>query len=135
MNFMIRTIFTLVASITLSCFVKAQDVYIQAEFEKNEGIILKWNYDPAIDSTIVRIASIISSDNKVWILYDPSHPVTRAQVESELIAGGVDPLNLVMMEGVAENPWIRDYGPVAGYYFDDAVKTRHFVDAVYNASQ
>lgn len=132
---MIRTIFTLVASITLSCFVKAQDVYIQAEFEKNEGIILKWNYDPAIDSTIVRIASIISSDDKVWILYDPSQPVTRAQVESELIAGGVDPLNLIMMEGVAENPWIRDYGPVAGYYFDDAVKTRHFVDAVYDASQ
>ena len=63
------------------------------------GIILKWNYDPAIDSTIVRIASIISSDNKDWILYDPSHPVTRAQVESELIAGGVDPLNLIMMEG------------------------------------
>lgn len=132
---MIRSILILVASLTLSCMVKAQDVYIQAEFEKNEGIILKWNYNPAFDSTIVRIASIISSDDKVWILYDPSHLITQAQVESELIAGGVNPLNLIMMEGVAENPWIRDYGPVAGYYFDDAVKTRHFVDAVYDASQ
>ncbi|MEI6060137.1 MAG: agmatine deiminase family protein [Bacteroidota bacterium] len=113
----------------------AQDVVLPAEFEKNEGIMLKWNYNAAIDSTLVQIASIISADDKVWILYDPSSAFTTAAILEQLAAGGATAANIIFLEGTAETPWLRDYGPAAGYYEDGLNYNRHFEDAQYKPSQ
>ncbi len=115
--------------------ISAQEVIMPAEFEKNEGILLKWNYNASVDSTVTRIASIISPDDKVWMLYDPANPITLTAIQAQLSARGANLANITFMEGVAENPWLRDYGPLAGYFVDATSETRHLVDAQYNAGQ
>lgn len=132
---MVRKILLSAALLVLSATLFAQDVYIQSEFEKNEGLLLKWNYDTSIDTTVARIASIVSSDDKVWIIFDAANSFTTSQILQQLNAMGANTANIFFMEGTAENPWLRDYGPVAGYYYDDNSRTRQFVDAQYNPSQ
>jgi len=132
---MIRQILLLSYFLFAMKIIVAQDVTIQSEFEKKEGILLKWNYNENVDSTIARIASIISADDKVWIIYDPVNGVTSGQILSYLVSRGTNATNVYFTEGTAENPWLRDYGPVAGYYFDDSGFTRHFVDSQYHPAQ
>jgi agmatine deiminase len=115
--------------------IQAQDVAIQSEIEKQEGIMLKWNYNEALDSVVTKVASIISVDDKVWIIYDPDHVFSSVQILSQLTAQGANPDNISFIEGVAENPWLRDYGPIAGYYSDNQGNNRHFADPQYDATQ
>jgi len=125
----------------ITCFIlTAQIVLGQAftsppEFEKNEGIILKWNYDNSIDSTVAQVAAIISADDKVWMLCDTNNLVGMAAMELELSAWGANFSNIFYIQGVAENPWLRDYGPVAGYFIDGVDYMRHFADPQYDQAQ
>ena len=132
---MIRKATFLICFLIASSALFAQDVIIQSEFEKNEGLLLKWNYSQSIDSAVAQIASIISSNDKIWIIYDPANPYTTAQIQAELALRGANLTNIFFTEGTAENPWLRDYGPVAGYYTDNSGNNRHFVDALYNPAQ
>jgi agmatine/peptidylarginine deiminase len=113
----------------------AQEITIPGESEKNEGIILKWNYNEAIDSTVAQIASIISTDDKVWILYDTNNVYSISAIQSQLLARGATLSNITFIDGTAETPWLRDFGPEAGYAVDDLGTTRHFVDNQYNPIQ
>ncbi len=132
---MSRNILILFAFLISSHMLMAQEVSIQSEFEKKEGILLKWNYDVAVDSTVARIAAIISTDDKAWIIYDPANSFTSNQILAELISYGANASNILFTEGTAENPWLRDYGPVAGYQYDDLGLNRHFVDYQYHPAQ
>lgn len=128
----------IVISFFLICVltVRAQQVVFQGEFEKNECIILKWNYNASLDSTVARIASVVSGVDKVWILFDPDQVFSTSEIQAQLISYGANPANIIFSEGIAENPWLRDYGPMAGYYIDDlGVTIRHFVDAQYDPAQ
>jgi agmatine/peptidylarginine deiminase len=111
----------------------AQNVTTPAEFERNEGLLLKWNYEEAVDSTVARIAAIVSENDKVWMLYDPSSPTGTQVILNELLAKGANPANIQFMEGRSENPWLRDYGPVTGYQEDGNGIWRHFLDSDYDA--
>lgn len=113
----------------------AQDVFVPAEFEKNEGLLLKWNYESSTDEVVVKIASAISIDDKVWILYDPDNAVTSDAIQVLLSAGGANLSNIIFIAGKAENPWLRDYGPTVGYKVTDMEYTRHFIDAQYYPSE
>lgn len=115
--------------------IKAQDVVFQPEFEKQEGLMLKWNYNAPLDEVVAKVASIISKDDKIWIVFDPDHTFTSVQILAQLTAQGAKPENITFVEGVAENPWLRDYGPIAGYSSDNTGNKRHFVDAQYDAVQ
>jgi len=115
--------------------IKAQDVAIQPEFEKQEGLMLKWNYNVPLDEVVCKVASTISKDDKIWIIFDPDHTFTSAQILDQLIAQGAIPENITFIEGVAENPWLRDYGPIAGYSSDQNGNNRHFIDSQYGATQ
>ncbi|MBK7030893.1 MAG: hypothetical protein IPH45_17530 [Bacteroidales bacterium] len=44
-----------------------------AEFEKNEGILVRWPYQADMDSTIAELVKHISSEGKTWILFDASN--------------------------------------------------------------
>lgn len=132
---MVRYIILLIGLLVTTVTLTAQDVYLQAEFEKNEGLILKWNYNASVDSAVVKIATVISSDDKVWILYDPSNAITIDAIQAQLALSGAYLSNIVFFAGTAENPWIRDYGPLAAYQLTDLTYTRHFIDAQYFPSQ
>ena len=109
----------------------AQEVHVPAEFEQNEGILLKWNYSSSLDSVVIKIASVISPENKVWLLHDPENVVTIAEIQSMLTDFGANLANIIFIEGKAENPWIRDYGPLTAYQITDQGYTRHFIDSQY----
>jgi agmatine/peptidylarginine deiminase len=113
----------------------AQNVFLPAEFEKNEGIILKWNYNESVDSVVAKIASVISVEDKVWILNDPDNTVTIDVIQAQLTANGANLSNIIFFAGTAENPWLRDYGPFTGYNVTDLDYSRHFVDAQYLPTQ
>ncbi len=121
------SLFLFVSTIML----RAQDVIMPASFERHEGIILKWNYSETIDTTVLRIATIVSTDDKVWLLYDPANSTGLSAIQSRLSAGGANMANFSFIGATAENPWLGDYGPLAGYYVSDTTQNRHFVDAQY----
>jgi len=127
-----RNILLLSFLILNSTLLVAQNVTLQAEFEKNEGLMLKWNYSENIDSTVARIAALISADDKVWLLYDPANSVTLESIQSQLTSYGANIPNIIFTEGIAETPWLRDFGPIAGYNQNENGYLRHFVDSQYN---
>ena len=43
----------------------------QAEHEKNEGVLLVWDYSPSRDSIVANIAGAVQSSAKAWIIYYP----------------------------------------------------------------
>ncbi len=128
---MIKFILLLLTLFSGSMAVTAQNVILPAEFERNEGLILKWNYNAPIDAAILKIAEVITAENKIWLIYDPDNPTTMSEIQSQLTANGSNISNIEFIEGSAENPWIRDYGPIAGYYTTATDYTRHFIDAQY----
>lgn len=113
----------------------AQDVIIPGEFERNEGLLLKWNYNSQIDSTVARVASAASASAKVWMLYSPAHSTTQAQILEQLQLFGANTTNIEFIEGEAETPWVKDYGPFSGYWVGEQNYIRHFSDAQYDISQ
>ena len=116
-------------------FLFSQEITVPGESEKNEGIIIKWNYNESIDSTVAQIASIISTDDKVWILCDTNNAFTVSAIQSQLSARGANLSNIIFIDGTAETPWLRDFGPETGYAVDSSGATRHFVDNQYNPVQ
>ena len=132
---MSRTYFLICSILLTTQIVSGQAFTSPPEFEKNEGIILKWNYDNSVDSTVAQIAAIISADDKVWILCDTTNLVGMAAIQSQLGQRGANLSNVIFMQGTAENPWLRDYGPVSSYFVDGANCIRHFVDPQYGQAQ
>jgi agmatine/peptidylarginine deiminase len=132
---MIKYTILFIGLLFASVSLPAQDVHVPAEFEQNEGILLKWNYDSSIDSVVLKIASVISPENKVWLLYNPENAVTITEIQAELVSFGANLSNITFIEGKAENPWLRDYGPLVGYHVSNQGYTRHFIDSHYLPAQ
>jgi len=132
---MIRISLFLILLVALFSKLSAQQVITQGEFEKNDGLILKWNYNPALDSTVARITSIVSADKLVWMLYDPANTVSLTSVQQQLTAAGANLANVTFLQGTAESPWVCDYGPIVGYYVEDVTYNRHIADPQYFPSQ
>jgi len=112
MKKIVQLFFTL--SILLQIAV-AQDVIIPGEFERNEGILLKWNYNLQVDSTVSRVAAAASSGSKVWLVFNPEQTTTQSQILDQLLAMGANASNIAFIEGDAETLWFRDYCPFDGF--------------------
>lgn len=109
-------------------------VVTPAEFEKNEGVLLVWDYSPSRDSITANITRIAQQAGKVWIIYYPgSTPVDTAQIRSYLYSRGVSSLNLYFVPGWTETLWIRDFGPLFAYGSFGGGLNRFVVDAGYSA--
>jgi agmatine/peptidylarginine deiminase len=105
-----------------------------AEFEKNEGVLLVWDYAPSRDSITANITKAAQQAGKVWIIYYPGQaPYDTAQIRNYLYSRGVLPLNLFFVPGWTETLWIRDYGPVVLYGDFGQGSERFIVDMGYGA--
>jgi agmatine/peptidylarginine deiminase len=109
-------------------------VVTPAEFEKNEGVLLVWDYSQSRDSITANITRIAQQAGKVWIIYYPgTAPVDTAQIRSYLYSRGVSPSNLYFIPGWTETLWIRDFGPLFGYGYLGTGLERFIYDAGYAA--
>lgn len=128
---MIRLLLSILFAGVFSLVSLSQEKITPASFEKNEGLILRWNNIPSLDSTVSHIAALISADDKVWILYNQTSSPTPGEISTILLSFGANLSNISFISAETENPWIGDYGPIAGYYYDNAGFNRNFSDAVY----
>jgi len=109
-------------------------VYTPAEFEKNEGVLLVWDYSPSRDSITANIAKAVQQTAKVWIIYYPgSAPADTSEIRTYLYSQGVLPLNLEFIPAYTETLWIRDFGPIIQYGNFGNSSGRFVTDAGYSA--
>lgn len=103
-----------------------------AEHEKNEGVLLAWDYNSQRDSVVANIAEAVQSTAKSRIIYYPGPaPVDTAEIRQYLLEHGVGCNNVHFMPGRTETPWIRDYGPFTAYGdFGEGIE-RYMMDAGY----
>lgn len=108
------------------------NMQIPAEFERNEGTLLVWDYHPARDSVVANIAGAVQDHALVWIIYYPGQaPYDTSQIRQYLLNKGVGYHNVHFIPGWTETLWIRDYGPVTGYKTTSTTQ-RQFIDAGYS---
>lgn len=105
-----------------------------AEFEKNEGVLLVWDYSPSRDSITANITRVAQRAGKVWIIYYPgTAPADTAQIRSYLYSKGVSPDSLYFLPAWTETLWIRDFGPMLAYGSYGGGLDRFIYDAGYSA--
>ncbi|PLW93909.1 MAG: hypothetical protein C0591_13690, partial [Marinilabiliales bacterium] len=57
------------------------------EFEKNEGVLLVWDYSPSRDSVVANMAAAIQPVAKVWIIYYPdTAPMDTTEIRNYLLS-------------------------------------------------
>ena len=107
----------------------------QAEHEKNEGVLLVWDYSPARDSIVANIAGAVQNTAQAWIIYYPGTvPYDTTQIRQYLLDHGVDYHNVHFLQAWTETLWIRDFGPFTGYGdFGNGGMERYMLDAGYSA--
>lgn len=109
-------------------------VVTPAEFEKNEGILLVWDYSPQRDSITANIAKAAQQAGKVWIIYYPGQaPADTSQIRSYLYSRGVLPDSLYFIPALTETLWIRDFGPMVQYGNFGQETERYVIDMGYSA--
>jgi agmatine deiminase len=127
----------LIVSLTTSFFTSTLGqvaVFNPAEFEKNEGVMLVWDYSPSRDSITANIAKAAQQAGKVWIIYYPGQaPADTTQIRNYLYSRGVLPLNLFFIPSYTETLWIRDFGPMTLYGNFGQGNERFILDMGYNA--
>ncbi|MBU1369497.1 MAG: agmatine deiminase family protein [Bacteroidetes bacterium] len=110
------------------------NIYNPTEFEKNEGVLLVWDYSPSRDSITANIAKAVQQTAQVWIIYYPeSAPADTAEIRAYLYSRGVLPMNLSFIPGYTETLWIRDFGPMILYGDFGQGAERFVMDAGYSA--
>ncbi len=120
--------------ILITCTLDAQTRYFPPEFEKQEGLLMTWDYHPQRDPVTAAVAKAIQPSAKVWIIYYPGQaPLDSAEIRTYLRSQGVQDENVYLIPGWTETLWIRDYGPFSGYNLQNILPTRYFIDAGYSA--
>ena len=96
-----------------------------AEWEELQALVIGWKTYPTMLREIVRAAK---TETKVIIVY--TSPDNATSLTSYLAAGGVDTVNVVLLNASLNSVWSRDYGPWSAYTNDvDSLVT---IDWIYN---
>lgn len=103
------------------------NVQIPAELERNEGVLLVWDYYPARDSVVANIAGAVQDHAIVWIIYYPGTvPYDTTYIRNYLLSRGVGYHNVHFLPAWTNTLWIRDFGPVTGYQANQTDPRRLF---------
>ncbi len=100
-------------------------VRTMAEWEELQAFVIAWKTYPSMLREIVRAAK---SETTVFLLYEA--PDTPTSITNYLSAGGVDTVNVQMINTPLNSVWSRDYGPWSIYIND--VDTLCIIDWIYN---
>lgn len=96
-----------------------------AEWEELQGFVVAWKTYPAMLREIVRAAK---TETRVFLLYEA--PDSPTSITSYLASGGVDTVNVQLVNTPLNSVWCRDYGPWSVYTND--VDTLLTIDWIYN---
>ena len=108
-------------------------MYFPPEFEKQEGLLLTWDYNESRNPITAAIAKAVQPSAKVWVIYYPgTAPMDTTEIRNYMRNHGVPDENVFLIPGWTETLWIRDYGPFAGYQTGETTE-RLFLDAGYSA--
>jgi len=114
--------------------VPAQNVYFPPEFEKQEGLLLTWDYNDNRNPVTAAIAKAVQPSAKVWIIYYPGQaPMDTTEIREFLRDHGVPDEGVFLIPAWTETLWIRDYGPFTGYSKEATPYQRIIKDAGYSA--
>ncbi len=93
---MIKQILTIFTILIISIQLMAQlAISFPGEFEKNEGVLLVWDYSPSRDSVVANMAAAIQPVSKVWIVYYPgTAPADTTDIRNYLLSRGVGYTNI-----------------------------------------
>jgi len=121
-------------SIILTLSVFNQNVFFPPEFEKQEGLLLTWDYNDQRNPITAAIAKAVQPSAKVWIIYYPGQaPMDTSEIRDYLRQHSVPDQNVNLIPGWTETLWIRDYGPFSGYDLATIPVSRMMRDAGYSA--
>ena len=128
-----KKIYSIVLLTIISLAAICQDVYFPPEFEKQEGLLLTWDYNDSRNPITAAIAKAVQPSAKVWVIYYPgTAPMDTTDIRNYLRDHGVPDDNVYLIPGWTETLWIRDYGPFTGYSTGE-ITGRLFLDAGYSA--
>lgn len=131
---MTQRILTILSILFLSLQLTAQlAISFPGEFEKNEGVLLVWDYSPSRDSVVANMAAAIQPVAKAWIIYYPgTAPMDTTDIRNYLLSRGVGYANVEFIPAWTETLWVRDFGPFTGYGVFENAPERFFYDAGYS---
>ncbi len=113
---------------------QAQNVYFPPEFEKQEGLLLTWDYNDSRNPITAAIAKAVQPSAKVWVIYYPGQaPMDTTEIRDYLRDHGVPDENVFLIPAWTETLWIRDYGPFTGYSKETTPYQHIIKDAGYSA--
>lgn len=128
-----QTIYLLFIFVAISASLYSQNVYFPPEYEKQEGLLLTWDYNDSRNPVTAAIAKAVQPSAKVWLIYYPGPaPTDTTEIRNYLRDHGVPDENVFLIPAWTETLWIRDYGPFNGYNLDGTHSERLFLDAGYS---
>lgn len=128
-----KKIFSLFILLLNAALFFGQNVYFPPEFEKQEGILLTWDYNESRNPVTAAIAKAVQPSAKVWVIYYPGQaPMDTTEIRSYLRDHGVPDENVFLIPAWTETLWIRDYGPFVGYNLSETPIQRIILDAGYS---
>jgi agmatine/peptidylarginine deiminase len=97
-----------------------------AEYEENEGLLIRWGSLNTVLTEIAVALSQRSSGARLWIVV--ADAAQQSAALSTLTQAGVNPARLDFIQAPSNSVWIRDYGP----RFVGVDGRRAIIDHVYN---
>ena len=101
-------------------------VRAQAEYESNDGIIIRWGGYDALQTSMVVPLTTATPPAKVWVVVSGS--TQQSSASGILSGGGANMAHVRFVTAATDSVWIRDYGP---RFIDDWGK-RGISDHTYN---
>lgn len=128
-----KIIVTLIISLITYNLAAQMAITIPAEYEKNDGVVLTWPYQPDFDTTIAEISGLAAASGNVWLLYNPDSITTDTNdIRAFLQSTGNDHDNIYFTPVYSNTFLIREYGPVMGYGVFDQLLVRYLGDPVFD---
>lgn len=124
--------FLILLLLLISFHMKGQSLIMPAGFEKAESLSLRWNDDPALDSTMASIAHALPENCLINIIYPPGSDTLV--IRDYLLERGAGSNQLRFIPVPTQSPWIAESGPVPGYIYNSEQFVRFFYDAFSSTS-
>lgn len=84
-----------------------------AEYEPNEGILVRWTAGQAALNELIVKATTLDASAKVWIVVANAN--TQASATTTLTNAGANLSRVVWVTAPSDSIWMRDYGPRFAY--------------------
>jgi agmatine deiminase len=104
----------------------APPVRAQAEYEENDGILIRWGSQNALLTEMTVAVTTLTADARVYIVVSGSSQQSTAT--TTLTTAGADMSQVEFIIAATNSVWMRDYGP----RYVDHNGARAIIDHVYN---